>query len=101
MAEQQTCGMGLAENSPFPGALAKVVEKIADRLNAAAKQMAGYRDLPSGRHDKSVMGNEELRYAFKALVEREQDLLELLMDKIDRERKMLGGLAETGSDGKR
>lgn len=136
MAEQQTCGKGLAENSPLPGALGEVMKKvadnlelhltaldrddeksrderaayedlvaqhreIADRLKKVATQMAGYRDLPMGGHDKSVMGNEELRYAFKALIEREQELLDLLTDKIERERKMIGGLAGTGGREKR
>src|SRR5687767_14960663 len=115
MAEQQTCGMGLAENSPLPGTLARVISAVADnlelhlsaldqddedsrnertayeellsehreiaeRLKTAATKMASLRDLPMGRHDKDTMGNEEVRYAFKTLISREQELLDLLTD---------------------
>ncbi len=127
MAEQQTCGMGLAQNSPFPGTLAEVIGAIAAnleahmtaldlndenarteqrayeelavqhreievRLKAVAAQMAGYRDMPMGRHDQKALGGRKLREAFESLVDREQELLELLMDKLDGERKMLSGL---------
>jgi hypothetical protein len=133
MAEErkQTCGLGLAENSPLPGTLAEVVEAIgenleahmaaldpsnddsrnelkayedlvaqhrdiAERLKAVAKQMAGYRDLPMGEHDQKALGNAEVTGAFETFVQREQKLLELLTDKIDRERKMLGRLDTNG-----
>jgi hypothetical protein len=126
MAEQQTCGMGLAQNSPLPGTLAEVVGAIAAnleahmaaldlsddasrneheayqdlaqqhreieaRLKAVAAEMAGYRDLPMGRHDQKAMGGGKLREAFESLVQNERELVALLTDKLDREQRMLAG----------
>ena len=35
--------------------LATEYGELADRLEATAQQMAGYRDLPMGRHDSALM----------------------------------------------
>src|SRR5687768_13523378 len=67
MAEQQTCGMGLAENSPFPGALAKVVEQIADNLEL---------HLSALDQDDEDCRNE--RTAYEALLSEHREIAERL-----------------------
>src|SRR5437016_9036967 len=48
--------------------LAEAYGQIATRLQATARQMAGYRDLPMGRHDPKAMASPKLRDAFERFV---------------------------------
>ena len=73
--------------------LATEYEAIAARLDAAAQQMAGYRDLSMGRHDPAMMSSEPVRHAFEKYVAREQELLTLLQDSTERDRSMLRGMS--------
>jgi hypothetical protein len=111
--QEQTCGIGLAENSALPGKLAEVTGRMADvlelhiptldlsdphsreerdayqqlvdeyrqisaRLRRTATQMAGYRDLPMGRHDLEAAADPRTAEAYGAFVRAKQELLALL-----------------------
>jgi hypothetical protein len=69
--------------------LAKQHREIASRLQATARQMAGYRDLPMGRHDPNAMASPKLREAFERFVGLEQELLTLLQKRVEQDRQML------------
>jgi hypothetical protein len=61
----------------------------ADGLQAIAEHMAGYRDLPMGQHDMQLMTTPRVLEAFTAFLHAEQELLELLQARIERDRAML------------
>ena len=69
--------------------LAKGYRQIATQLQTIARQMAGYRDLPMGRHDPKAMASPKLRDAFEKFVSLEQDLLTLLQKRVEQDRTML------------
>jgi hypothetical protein len=70
-------------------ALSREYRKIAAQLQATAKQMAGYQDLPIGRHDEKAMSSPQIRGAFEKFVTREQELEGLLQNRIDEDRRLL------------
>ncbi len=70
-------------------ALAKAFLGIAGQLKETAAQMAGYRDLPMGRHDVEALGGPIARDVFERFVEVEQDLLTLLETALARDQAML------------
>lgn len=60
--------------------------------------MAGYRDLPMGRHDWQALARPEVRAAFGRFVAGEGELLDLLRESVERHGKMLAGMgAHPGS----
>ena len=63
--------------------------QAATRLQEIARQMAGYRDLPMGRHDQKAMSAPATLEAFKKFVQLEQELLELLQTRVEQHRQML------------
>jgi hypothetical protein len=69
--------------------LSREYRKIAAQLQATAKQMAGYQDLPMGRHDQKAMSSPQIRGAFEKFVTREQELEGLLQNRIDEDRRLL------------
>ena len=69
--------------------LAKQYRQIVTQLQATAGQMAGYRDLPMGRHDPKAMASPRLRDAFEKFVRLEQELLVLLQKRVEQDRQML------------
>ncbi|HYH99912.1 hypothetical protein [Hyalangium sp.] len=79
--------------------VAKEHRDIATRLQAAAQQMARYRDLPMGRHDEEAMADPKALEAFEKFVRLEQELLALLQQWVERDRQMLGEIHGTGSSG--
>ena len=62
---------------------------IARHLKATAQEMAGYRDLPMGRHDDDAMSDPQAVEAFEKLVRREEALDALLSQSLERDQKML------------
>ena len=62
---------------------------IAADLEAAAAEMAGYRDLPMGRHDMQKMSRPEVGEAFADFVRAEEELAALLAHGLERDRAML------------
>ena len=71
--------------------LARRHRELATQLQATAKQMEGYRDLPMGRHDPVAVSAPALRTAFENFVRHEQELLNLLQHWIERDQGMLAG----------
>ena len=63
--------------------------QIASQLDASAREMAAYRDLPMGRHDMEVMSRPIVRESFEVFVGRKQDLLVLLQETEKSDREML------------
>lgn len=55
--------------------------------------MAGYRDLPMGRHDGEAMARPQVRAAFGRFVTREQELLALLRERVEKDGKMLATMS--------
>jgi hypothetical protein len=72
--------------------LAIECRSAAARLQAIAGHMAGYRDLPMGRHDMRVMSGAKAIAAFERFVQGEQDLLALLQKTSGRDRQMLDAM---------
>jgi hypothetical protein len=77
--------------------LAAEFRGIASRLQTTAEQMAGYRDLPMGRHDEQVLAQPKVLEAFARFVKIEEELLALLQRGIERDRKMLEMHRSNGS----
>lgn len=59
-------------------ALVHEFRPIVVQLEAVADQMAGYRDLPMGRHDEKAMTHPRVLTAFQAFVNQKRELLALL-----------------------
>ena len=124
MAEEMTCGKGIAENSVVPASLGELVaatarvlevhmkaldltddnaktemeayrelaathRRIAAELSSLAERMAGYRNLPMARHDMAAMMAPAPRHAFAGLVKQEEQLVELLRSRLERDHAML------------
>jgi hypothetical protein len=58
--------------------------------------MAGYRDLPMGRHDMAAMMSPAPRHAFAGFVKHEEALLALLQARLTADHAMLGMMAAAG-----
>ena len=61
----------------------------ASQLQATAIRMAGYRDLPMGRHEWETLSAPEHAKAFDAFVRLEVELVTLLQSRLERDRSML------------
>ncbi len=68
----------------------------AAQLAATAARMAGYRDLPMGAHDMTVMRSSENTNAFARLVAVQEELLALLRARVDEHRAMLNEMDASG-----
>jgi hypothetical protein len=69
--------------------LARKHRSIAAQLREAARQMAGYRDLPMGRHDERALADPKIVEAFERFVKVEDELLNQLRAAVERDRQML------------
>jgi hypothetical protein len=70
--------------------------RIAAALRETARRMAGYRDLPMGRHDTSVMSSPRAVKAFEKFVKLEEDLMALLQTRGEQDRRMLEEMGRAG-----
>ena len=70
--------------------------QAALQLEAIAKQMAGYRKLPMGRHDEKTMAAPAVVESFQRFVELEQELLTLLQRRMEQDRQMLVAMRVPG-----
>jgi hypothetical protein len=70
--------------------LADAHRHIASQLQATARRMAGYRDLPMGSHDMTVMASPKGAEVFARVVKLEEELLSLLQTRVESDRAMLG-----------
>ena len=68
--------------------LLKELRQIAAQLSVTASEMAGYHDLPMGRHDEQAMTHPRVREAFENFVRHKQELLELLEQTEERDHKL-------------
>ena len=69
--------------------LAREHRVIAARLAATAQEMAGYGDLPMGRHDEKAMMHPRVIEVFENFVRHKQELLTFLQETIEQDQKML------------
>ncbi|HEX5759532.1 MAG TPA: hypothetical protein VF121_10085 [Thermoanaerobaculia bacterium] len=105
MAEHPTCGEGLAEHSALPAKLGELIAAMAENLEVHMQaldskdpdarrehRMAGYRDLPMGRHDEKAMAGPEVLAAFETFVRAKQELLELLRKSAEQDQRMLAAM---------
>jgi hypothetical protein len=65
--------------------------RLAAELGAVADEMAGYRNLPMAEHDMQRMAGPEAVGAFKAFIEAEQAVSDLLSGWVERDRQMISG----------
>jgi hypothetical protein len=63
--------------------------RVAAELRATADEMAGYRDLPMGRHDEQVMTSPDVLHTFEEFVKAKQELQALLERKAAQDHEML------------
>ena len=71
------------------GGLVKEIQQAAAQLEGTANRMAGYRDLPMGRHDQEAMTHPSVRAAFEKFVKQKQELLLFLEQTAERDGKLL------------
>lgn len=69
--------------------LIREIEQTAAQLEKTASRMAGYRDLPMGRHDEQAMMHPGVREAFERFVRQKQELLSLLEETAERDGELL------------
>lgn len=69
--------------------LVKAYRQIAVELQSTAQEMAGYRNLPMGRHDERAMTHPRVRDSFEKFVQRKRELLDLLTQTAERDNKLL------------
>ena len=69
--------------------LAREHRKIAASLEATAQEMAGYRNLPMGKHDEKAMVHPRTLEVFENFVQHKQELLTYLQETIEQDQKML------------
>jgi hypothetical protein len=77
--------------------LARAHRNIAAQLQAAARQMSGYRDLPMGRHDPQAMSGQKVVEAFRRFVALERELLALLEERLEQDQRMLAAMGGRGA----
>jgi hypothetical protein len=73
---------------------------ITSLLNGAAGAMAGYRDLPMGRHDVRKLASFENAEIFGRFVRAERDLSDFLQGAIERDETMLEQMRDAARSSK-
>lgn len=76
--------------------LANKHRDLAAQLHTTATEMAGYRDLPMGRHDPKAMVSPEAVDAFETFVKVEQQLMTLLEKRLKADRHLLIQMRSAG-----
>jgi hypothetical protein len=76
--------------------LARENREVAVQLKAIAVQMAGYRDLPMGRHIEQAMAAPRVLDSFQRFVRSEQELLALLQQRVEEDQDMLAAMGAAG-----
>jgi hypothetical protein len=74
--------------------LVRQIQQTAAQLEETANRMAGYRDLPMGRHDEQAMMHPRVRETFEKFVQQKQELLSLLEQTEKRDSKLLNLMNE-------
>jgi hypothetical protein len=70
--------------------------QTAGRLRAIAEEMAAARDLPMGRHDQEAMTSPQFAEAFRRFVTAREQLLALLQQMLEEDRRLLAEFADAG-----
>jgi hypothetical protein len=65
------------------------LRQAAAELHVTASEMAGYRDLPMGRHDEHALIRPVIREAFENFVRHKQELSTLLQQTAARDKQLL------------
>jgi hypothetical protein len=76
--------------------VARQHREIAQRLHALAKELAGYRGLPMGRHDLEAMAHPRTASEFEEFVKREEELLTELQVRLEEDRQLLAAMRKGG-----
>jgi hypothetical protein len=69
--------------------LLKDLRQIAAQLSVTASEMAGYRDLPMGRHDGKAMMHPRVKEAFERFVQSKREVLMLFEQTQERDQQLL------------
>jgi hypothetical protein len=69
---------------------------IAAQLKTVGEEMAGYRDLPMGKHELEAMSSTGVVTAFERYVRVEEELLAFLRERVEEDRTILAEM-RTGS----
>ena len=77
-----------AEHAAYKGLIGEL-QQIASRLAATADQMAGYRELPMGRHNETEMKHPRVLETFEKFVKQKRALLSLLERTTEQDDKLL------------
>jgi hypothetical protein len=77
--------------------LVRDYRRIAAAFRETARRMTGYRDLPMGGHDTSVMSSPRAVEAFEKFVKLEQELLAMLQKRLEADRVMLSEMRGTST----
>jgi hypothetical protein len=131
LADQPTCGQGLAGRSTLPTKLGELSASLADnlevhtsaldlsdenakqehavylrliethraiaaQLEALGEEMAGYRNLPMGKHDPDAMSSPEVAAAFDRYVNVERELLAQLQERVEEDQHILADMRASG-----
>jgi flagellar biosynthesis chaperone FliJ len=83
------------------GKLVQEHREAAGRLRALADEMAGYRDLPMARHDQTRIASPQVVEAFERFMTVQQQVLALLKERVEQDRRMLAEMRRAGDSGKR
>ena len=76
--------------------VARQHREIARQLHGLAKELAGYRGLPMGRHDREAMAHPLAASQFEKFVKREEELLTELQGRLEEDRLLLGTMRQGG-----
>jgi hypothetical protein len=70
--------------------LAERHRSLAAQLRATGEEMAGYRELPMGRHDEHAMASPEAGAAFERFLRVQRELVAVLEESVRRDQELLG-----------
>ncbi|MGH7507978.1 MAG: hypothetical protein ACREMZ_00725 [Gemmatimonadales bacterium] len=76
--------------------LAREHREAAIQLKAIATQMAGYRELPMGRHIEQAMAAPRVLDSFQRFVGLERELLAFLQHRVEEDQDMLAAMGAAG-----
>jgi hypothetical protein len=76
--------------------VARQHREIGRQLHALAKELAGYRGLPMGRHDREAMAHPRGVSEFEEFVKREEELFKELQGRLEEDRQLLGTMRQGG-----
>jgi len=72
--------------------LVKELKQAALELHVSANQMAGYRDLPMGKHTEKEMMHPRVRDTFERFLSEKRELLSLLQETAERDQTILDAM---------